>query len=81
MGVNVAPALSLPSGLAPVPGFVVVVGAAAAVRLGLPGSTAVPVGCPGPSFIAVHRPGDGPVLQDFMVFAVGWRRGRRRLAG
>lgn len=74
MGVNLATALALPPGRAPVPGFiVVVVGTAAAIRLGLPESTTVPIGHPGPSFIAVHCPGAGHVLQDFVVFAVGRR--------
>lgn len=73
MGVNLALALSLLPGLASVPGFHVVVGAAAAIRVGLPGSSAVPVSHPGPSFIAVQRPGAGPVLQDRMVLAVGRR--------
>lgn len=70
VSVNLVPALTLPPGLAPVPGFVVVVRTAAAVHLGLPGTTTVPIGA---FFIAVHCPGARHVLQDFMVFAVGWR--------
>lgn len=70
---GVGPALSLLSGLTPLPGNVIVV-VRTVVHLWLPASATVSIWS---SFIAVHCPGAGYAFQDLMVFAIGrlWRRG------